>query len=1165
MNLIEEMTVQPLVQSLGWTLLHFVWQGSLVATAFAAVNAMLRQRNASVRYVTASTAMLVMTACVPVTFYLIYSSQPVSPGVGVEPASSFEIPELLRPLDGDSQRTIHIPPADGSGGVLNGQSPSGQAVTSIATYTARDRLRSLLPWIVGCWVTGVLVLSMRLLGGWAYMRILVRRRSRAASEQWCDTVDLLRKRLGIDRTIQLLETASVEVPVVFGWLRPALLLPVTAFTGLSPDQVEAVLIHELAHIRRHDYLVNLLQTVAETLLFYHPAIWWISRRMRVEREYCCDDIASSQSKDTLTYVTALSQLEERRGVALNLAVAAAGGSLLERIRRLCNVTTPGSSARRPGLLGLLVVVALVTAVASYTSQDSDNASADAESSTPAQTEGAVETQFTSNSTDEVDPDWSPDGGWIAFASTQSGNSDIWIKPVVGGEATRITRDPASDRVPRWSPDGSTLLFASDRSGALNLWTISPFEGEETLRQITSDADVLALEGQGSWSPDGTEIVFGSDRDGNYDLWIISAAGGASRQLTNHPRDEWAADWSPDGKWIAFNAGDRRGTADLWIIPSEGGTARQLTDQQNYGPSWSPDGKWIAYCSEGGPAANQRRMSLGHWDIWLLPSSGGIPFKLIDTRDQDAAGARWSPDGTKIAYNQRVRRGIEYEADHDVWIADVGGMMAVAGQMAHQRIAGRVTLNGKPGADVLLRVKDGNGKVQHTATPSEDGRYQVWVEPGSYTVSVVRAEGADPIEVTLKAGEQMEDIDFAARPIRPPKELVRAAAAYRELRGYRDSTTVVVFEERPGEETKRTTWTKIAFERPNKVRLETTAQGQERVTVSDGLMLTDYLDARWMGGQTQYTQKKAPEKAIAAGLQRPMGGPGGGVLFSILTNDEPLGKLTADLERVEKVGHEELDGEPVAVVELTVPASSLSELKVPYASRVDAAIEMRLWIDENDYLIRQLAFELDLKRMVEEVPEEHRAWMPTRMALTERHTAIQVDPGFAEDTFVFVPPEAAELVDQFGPPGPSRDKSEFVGKPAPEFALKDIDNNQVALADFEGQVLILDFWATWCGPCRREMPTFVALQDQYDADGFSVIGLTIRDTVEKVRAYASDEELNFPLLMADDKVRKDYGNVSALPTTFVIDKQGIVRYTYVGSPHDLLVFQQHVEELLAESL
>ena len=173
-----------------------------------------------------------------------------------------------------------------------------------------------------------------------------------------------------------------------------------------------------------------------------------------------------------------------------------------------------------------------------------------------------------------------------------------------------------------------------------------------------------------------------------------------------------------------------------------------------------------------------------WDVWILPSSGGIPFKLVETTQNNVASATWSPDGTKIAYNQRVQTGSSRDAgDHNVWIADVSQVIAMAGQMTHQRIAGQVTLDGKPGVDVLLRVKDENGKVRHTATTSEDGRYQAWAEPGFYVVSVVGSGKADPIELTLEAGEQAQNIDFAAVPIEPPEELVRAVAAYRDLQGY----------------------------------------------------------------------------------------------------------------------------------------------------------------------------------------------------------------------------------------------------------------------------------------------------------------------------------------------------------------------------------------------
>jgi hypothetical protein len=158
-----------------------------------------------------------------------------------------------------------------------------------------------------------------------------------------------------------------EVPTVIGWLRPVILVPVSAFVGLSPQQIEALLAHELAHIRRHDYLVNLLQTAVETLLFYHPAVWWVSRQIRTEREHCCDDLAVAACGNVLTYARALAELEELRsssaGTAVSqLAVAAdgggRGGSLLKRIQRL--IETPTSPHQRSSAwLASFVAIAAV--------------------------------------------------------------------------------------------------------------------------------------------------------------------------------------------------------------------------------------------------------------------------------------------------------------------------------------------------------------------------------------------------------------------------------------------------------------------------------------------------------------------------------------------------------------------------------------------------------------------------------------------------------------------------------------------------------------------------------------------------------------------------------------------------------------------------------------
>jgi beta-lactamase regulating signal transducer with metallopeptidase domain len=159
--------------------------------------------------------------------------------------------------------------------------------------------------------------------------------------------------------VRLCESALVEVPTVIGWLRPVVLLPVSTLAGLSPAQLEALLAHELAHVRRFDYLVNLVQTFGETLLFYHPAVWWVSRRMRVEREHCCDDAAVVACGDAVGYARALAALEGLRAIAPTLAVAAGGGSLWPRIARLVGGPPPHLSRSSRWLAGVFALATLI--------------------------------------------------------------------------------------------------------------------------------------------------------------------------------------------------------------------------------------------------------------------------------------------------------------------------------------------------------------------------------------------------------------------------------------------------------------------------------------------------------------------------------------------------------------------------------------------------------------------------------------------------------------------------------------------------------------------------------------------------------------------------------------------------------------------------------------
>ncbi len=154
------------------------------------------------------------------------------------------------------------------------------------------------------------------------------------SAEWRARVARLRERLDVHRAVVVLRSARVAVPIVVGWLRPVILVPVSAFTGLTPWQLELILMHELAHVRRHDYLVNLLQVVVETLLFYHPVVRWVSRVVREEREHCCDDLVVARSGDAISYARALAELAGAQSMGLQTSVGSDGGKLLVRIKRL---------------------------------------------------------------------------------------------------------------------------------------------------------------------------------------------------------------------------------------------------------------------------------------------------------------------------------------------------------------------------------------------------------------------------------------------------------------------------------------------------------------------------------------------------------------------------------------------------------------------------------------------------------------------------------------------------------------------------------------------------------------------------------------------------------------------------------------------------------------
>ncbi len=190
------------------------------------------------------------------------------------------------------------------------------------------------------------------------------------SSAWQLSGTRLAARLGLDRLVRIVELPDIDVPFVVGCLRPIVVLPIAAIAQLNTAQVEAILAHELAHVRRHDYLVNLLQTLAETLLFYHPAVWWLSARIRNEREHCCDDVAVEVCGDPVAYAAALAELETWRSGDIELVAAASGGSLVNRIRRILRVEISSQRQVSHVAIGLaLVAGAFVTASVLAQSRD----------------------------------------------------------------------------------------------------------------------------------------------------------------------------------------------------------------------------------------------------------------------------------------------------------------------------------------------------------------------------------------------------------------------------------------------------------------------------------------------------------------------------------------------------------------------------------------------------------------------------------------------------------------------------------------------------------------------------------------------------------------------------------------------------------------------------
>lgn len=327
-----------LAQAISRALIHFVWQGALAGLLLRIVFFALKKRSANTRYIAACAALGTMSVLPVLTAWFLYVH--ASSAAAMVAASG-----MVSPIAITGMTALH--------------------------FTQAAWMRWLQQLALPLWAAGVFLFSLRLAFGYQHATRL-RRRGKPAGDSIVCTVGRLLRSMGVRRHVRVLISALTETPAVVGWLRPVILLPAATLVGLTPLQLEAVLAHEIGHIRRFDYLINLIQMTVETLLFYHPAVWWTSRRIRIERELCCDDLAVQFSGNALRYAKALITLEKMRSSSPAVAMASTGGPLLYRIQRLAGLK-PGNygTSRLPVLFTFaLCVMCMALGVTWVRGQDS---------------------------------------------------------------------------------------------------------------------------------------------------------------------------------------------------------------------------------------------------------------------------------------------------------------------------------------------------------------------------------------------------------------------------------------------------------------------------------------------------------------------------------------------------------------------------------------------------------------------------------------------------------------------------------------------------------------------------------------------------------------------------------------------------------------------------
>jgi len=325
------------IHSLGWTIVHSLWQGALVTACLGVIFKLAPRLSSRIKYHFSVASFFFLFGWIVTTGILQWQRLNTTPVVVTEKTGQNVVKTYVISNAGAETYTEHL-------------------------------LRPLMPtleptfsWLVALYFLGLVIMILRLIRS-VTDTFRTKRFNEIPENKWQQVLETLKQRLSIDSEVLLRISKNITVPVVMGFIKPLIILPVAVLNQLSEDQLEAILLHELAHIKRQDYLVNLIQNIIETVLFFNPFIWHISSHIRREREHCCDDFVISCTENPYTYATALAALEQQRMQAPDLALAASGKKqyLFQRIKRIMEMEKqPFSNSKAASLVLIICGLGLV--------------------------------------------------------------------------------------------------------------------------------------------------------------------------------------------------------------------------------------------------------------------------------------------------------------------------------------------------------------------------------------------------------------------------------------------------------------------------------------------------------------------------------------------------------------------------------------------------------------------------------------------------------------------------------------------------------------------------------------------------------------------------------------------------------------------------------------